>query len=105
MTPGTDPMPFRVTVMRGREQAVLRLEGELDYASVQELSDAVDHVLACNPSVIVVDAADLEFADVAGLRPLIDLAARLGPGTVQIRRAPRQIRRVLQLLDLDDLLA
>ena len=104
MTPGYDPTPFRATVVRRRGPATVRVAGELDYATMGELSAALEEVLADEPATIVVDAHDLEFADVAGLRPIFELAAVGSPVSVKVRGARLPLVRLLRLLDLADLL-
>ena len=104
MTPGYDPTPFRATVVRRRGPATVRLAGELDYATTGTLSAALAEVLAAEPAVVVVEAHDLEFADVAGLRPIFELASDASPVSVKVRGARKPIVRLLQLLDLADLL-
>lgn len=104
MTPGYDPTPFRATVVRHRGPAVLRLAGELDYATLGELADSLTELMADNPPQVVVEAQDLEFADVAGLRPLIELANRTPPVVVTVRGARLPIARLFRLLGLAHLL-
>lgn len=104
MTPGPDPTGFRATVVRRRGSAALRLAGELDYATMGELADALAQVLASKPARVVLEVEDLEFADVAGLRPIFELSTRTPPVEVKVRGARRPITRLLRLLDLADLL-
>lgn len=104
MTPGYDPTPFRATIVSRRGPATLRVTGELDYATKGELEDALAEVLAGKPTLVVLEAHDLEFADVAGLRPLLDLVAGASPVQVKVRGARRQIARLLGLLDHADML-
>ena len=104
MTPGYDPMPFRATVVRRSRPATVRLAGELDYATMGQLSVALTEVLADAPAMVVVEAHDLEFADVAGLRPIFELASDASPVSVKVRGARLPLVRLLRLLDLADLL-
>ena len=104
MTPGSAPTPFRATVVTRRGPAVLRLAGELDYATAGQLADALREVAAQKPAQLVVDAQDLEFADVAGLKPLLDMCSRMPRGAVQVRGARRPVARLLSVLELSDLL-
>ena len=107
MTAGYDAMPFRVSVVRSGRRAVIRLDGELDYASAPELERAVDDLLAEDrPEIVVVESARLSFADVVGAGLLIDTADRLAPdGQLVVRDAVDQLVHVLTLLDRADLLA
>ncbi len=100
MTGGYDATPFRVSVVRSGKRAVVRLAGELDCATAPELETALlDLTGPDQPRVVVVDAAELTFADVVGLGLLIDTSVRLEPsGQLRVRAASRQVARVLTLL-------
>jgi anti-anti-sigma factor len=104
VTPGYDPTLFRATVVRHRGPATVRLAGELDYATKDELAAALAEVLADKPSLVVLEAHDLEFADVAGLRPVFELVDAASPVEVKVRGARLPIARLFGLLDLADLL-
>ncbi|MBV9292324.1 MAG: STAS domain-containing protein [Frankiales bacterium] len=96
--------PLRLSVVQTGDTAVLRAEGELDYATAPELERRLSEVLADpRPKRILVDAEGLSFADVSGLDPLIRQAMSLGPGVIRIRNAPRPVARVIRLLDMADL--
>jgi len=102
--PSSSPL-LRVSVTRTGSTAVLRIEGELDYATAPELAQHLAEVVrAARPKQIVVEADGIAFADVAGLDPLIRLAQGFGPGVVRVRKAPRPLARVIRLLDMADLL-
>lgn len=100
MTGGYDATPFRVSVVRSGKRAVVRLAGELDCATAPQLQTALlDLTGPDRPRVVVVDAAELTFADVVGLGLLIDTSVRLEPsGQLRVRAASRQVARVLTLL-------
>ena len=106
MTAGYDAVPFRVSVVRSGDRAVVRLAGELDCASAPELERAFDDLLgADHPTLVVVEATRLAFTDVVGAGLLIDTADRLAPtGQLVVRDAGRQLTRVLTLLEREDLL-
>jgi anti-anti-sigma factor len=96
--------PLRLSVVRTGDTAVLRAEGELDYATAPELQRHLSELLAGpRPKRILVDAEALSFADVAGLDPLIQVAQALGPGVIRIRNPTRPLARVIRLLDMADL--
>ena len=100
MTGGYDALPFRVSVVRSGNRAVVRLAGDLDCATAPELEAALADLTGKDrPRVVTVEAAELTFADVVGLGLLIDTAVRLEPsGHLRVRGASRQIARVLTLL-------
>lgn len=96
---------LRISVTRSRGRAVLRLDGELDCATAPDVEAALEALLADPepPTLVVVDAARLRFADVAGLRPLVEARHRLPRGsTLQLRNATHTLVRVIRLLDLAD---
>jgi anti-anti-sigma factor len=96
---------LRVSVVRTGDTAVLRLDGELDCATADQVDEALDAVLADHqpPQVILIDADRLAFVDVSGLAPLIRVRRQLPPGgSLQLRNARRQVVRVIRLLDLAD---
>jgi anti-anti-sigma factor len=106
VTAGDDAMPFRVAVVRSGRRAVIRLDGELDYASAPEFERVVDDLLADNrPDIVVVESARLTFADVVGAGLLIDTADRMAPdGQLVVRDAGQQLVHVLTLLERADIL-
>ena len=105
MTLAPEDTSCRVTVVQDRAHAVIRLAGELDFASMPLLAEALAGLLTSDgPTSILVEAQQLEFADVAGLRPLLDLAERMQPGSIKIAGARRRVARVFQLLDHQGLL-
>lgn len=104
MSRASNPTPFSVTITTDRDRTLLRLKGELDFATVGELAPVVARLLQDAPTAVVIEARQLEFADLVGMRPLLDLADILPPGAVRVRGARRPVVRVLQALDRADLL-
>lgn len=106
MTAGYDDTPFRVSVVRSGDRAVVRLVGELDCASAPELERAFNDLLSTDhPTLVVIEATRLSFTDVVGAGLLIDTSDRLAPnGKLVVRDAGRQLTRVLTLLEREDLL-
>lgn len=95
---------FDVDVTDEDSAVRLRLAGELDLATVGRLEHALAPVIGDERTPaqrIIVDMTALEFADLAGLRPLLaarsDLAKR--GGTVSFVHPPYPVRRILELLD------
>ena|SRR5438067_500662 len=79
----------------------LRPAGELDLVTVPALNDALRAALAEKPDRIVIDLADVSFADVTGLRPVLSAQrtmARRG-GRLEIRHASPQVSRVIHLCE------
>ena len=106
MTAGYDPTPFRVSVVRSGREARVRLTGELDVATAPELEAALEGLIEPDPpELVIVEAADLSFADVVGLGILIETNERLAPeGRLRLHEPARQIVRVLDLLDQHELI-
>ncbi|GAA0975066.1 hypothetical protein GCM10009555_032300 [Acrocarpospora macrocephala] len=77
------------------DRAGLRIEGELDYATLPALTRALASMGGGSFSV---DLSGLAFVDVAGLRALVTAAAALPIGHVlTLRSVPRHARRLLNL--------
>jgi anti-anti-sigma factor len=90
-------------------RADIRLDGELDITSSPLLETVVDQVLAARRvprcTLLVVDMSGVVFADASGISPLLlarAVLARRG-GRIELRHCRRGVRRLLRLLDLDDL--
>jgi anti-sigma B factor antagonist len=97
--------PFELVVLRSGQTAVIRVAGELDCATAPRLAGALAEVTRERPTRIVVDAAQLEFVDPAGARPLLETAHALpADGALRVRGAPPRVRRVFALLGLTPLL-
>jgi anti-anti-sigma factor len=76
----------------------LRLVGELDMATVPELEAALSTATA----PVVLDLAELSFIDSAGLHALVRYARALnGNGPLVLKNMPAQVRRVFELMKLD----
>lgn len=68
---------FTVTSRLEQGATVLAVRGELDLATYPTLEHEIDRVLASAPELVVLDLAELQFMDVAGLRALLRLDQRL----------------------------
>ncbi|HEX8001167.1 MAG TPA: STAS domain-containing protein [Mycobacteriales bacterium] len=75
-TPGTAPVPARLTANRIGEVAVVRCAGDLDLAAVDTFTAAVANALLDRPTGLVLDLAEVAFCDTVGLRILLSAAAR-----------------------------
>jgi anti-sigma B factor antagonist len=81
---------------------VLRVQGEVDMASADQLRDALGDALEADPT-LVVDLAGVTFIDVAGLRAILGPAESLnGRGPLTLVNAGR-VARLLAVLDLGDI--
>jgi anti-anti-sigma factor len=90
--------------------ALITLRGELDIATSGLLQALLDDLLRARRvprlSRLVLDTHDLGFADASGLAPVLHARAVLSRrgGTLELRQPSPAVRRLLQLLDLAELL-
>ncbi len=106
-TPSRRPAPgpdLRITLTTSGANVVVRLSGELDVVTVTAFDRVVADVFAGSPPpVLVVDLADLTFADCAGLSGLVVARNRAtASGTSLVLAQPRpNVARTLSLTGLD----
>ena len=55
----------------------LKLDGELDMATAEQLRMAVDHAIAAATAVLVLDVAELRFADSSGIALWVSWSSRV----------------------------
>jgi anti-anti-sigma factor len=91
--PGAEQPYFRIEI----ERDAISLHGELDAMSAHLVQEAVA-VVARSPRGIVLDARDLWFIDMAGVRVLISLAAADPARSVVLRDARPRVVKVLGLV-------
>lgn len=91
----------RLQIIPLEDRCGLRLEGELDLASREALASALD-VEILPGADLYVDLAELSFADIGGLRVLLNPALRLDVGRrlFLVSASPR-LRRMLEILGWD----
>jgi anti-sigma B factor antagonist len=83
------------------EPPVLRVEGEIDMATADQLRTALSKALS-DDAAVVVDMAGVTFIDASGIRVLLETAAsRDGLGPLTLVNAGR-VSWLLDLLGLDD---
>lgn len=89
-------------VARGRAP-VVELVGELDIASAETVRQTVMPLVA-EADELIVDATALVFADATGLSALMPAAHELRNrnGRLVLRNPTRLVRRVIDLLSLDE---
>ena len=99
-------VPLRVAVRAEGASTVVSLDGELDLASAERLRPQLLAAVRARPRTLVLDVSGLRFVDASGVSVLLEAQralARSG-GAVVLRRPPRVVRRVVQLLELQDAL-
>jgi len=106
---GNRPAPdaFRAELLRVGRSVLLAVDGELDLATSRQLraaTDGIDDPL--DPPDVTVDLSRLEFVDAAGVAALVELrnAVHDAGGGIHLRSARPNVRRVLELVELVDLL-
>jgi anti-anti-sigma factor len=76
----------------------IAISGELDMAGVRRLDEALRERTMLDD--LVLDLADLTFVDSYGIRALLDLAVRLRPHRLILRRARPEVAKVIELTGL-----
>jgi anti-anti-sigma factor len=98
-----------VDMLAGDDSVRIRLAGELDVSTSPLLQTVVEQALAGRRQprcrLLVLDMGEVTFADASGLCPVLlarAVLARRG-GRVELRHCRPAVRRLLRVLDLDDL--
>jgi anti-anti-sigma factor len=103
-----DTPPLRITVDTDGATTVLRLAGELDLATAEQLRERVRTLLGYGTVLekLVLDLAGLEFLDVTGLGALLETRRKLSATGVAfaLRRPRPMVVRMLGLLNLEEAL-
>jgi anti-sigma B factor antagonist len=97
------PAEFRVQVDRGQSGVKLRIVGEIDIATIKQLEETRDAVLADGPATLVIDLSTVGFLDSSGLKFLLQTnehAQDLGC-ELQIVRPAESVMKVFTLTGAD----
>ena len=93
--------PLRIDHDRRGGTTVLRVDGEIDLLTVDQLGAAFDQALAGARRTLVVDVRGVTFVDCAGIGLLVDARWRADRRGVEMRlAASRTVARTVALLDL-----
>ena len=86
--------------------AQVRLRGDVDAVAAPELADACNRAFASGARSLVIDCAEVEFMDSAGLSALLDAQQRTEGrfGSVTVRQPSDFILRLLHISGLADVL-
>jgi anti-sigma B factor antagonist len=79
---------------------VIELGGELDIASLPDVTPRVDELLGSAPGPACLDLAELGFLDSSGVTMLVRLANHFQP--LRTVRVSEPVRRVIEVLGLRD---
>jgi anti-anti-sigma factor len=92
---------FSITIERFPTAARAKLVGELDLFGTELLADMTEELLASNPPPrdVVLDLNGLVFADLVGVRGLVESCDLLAKSAswISVVRVPRKVERVLTL--------
>jgi anti-anti-sigma factor len=94
---GGDMQGFTATWQEG----VLRLSGELDLATDEDLLAAFRSASA-DGSEVIVDLSELQFIDSTGICALMTIAQEASPRGVVLRSPRRAVQKVIDLTRLED---
>jgi anti-sigma B factor antagonist len=83
--------------------ALLRVEGEIDTLTADELERGMEQLLAAPSGVLVVDLSNVTFMASSGLAVLIRAAHQAGERRLRIVAAARAVRRPLEITGSDQL--
>lgn len=93
-----------VTVAFVSEHVVVGVHGEVDMVTAPTLGGLLSALVDRGHTNLVLDFADLDFLDCAGLRVIACTSARLQPsGSLSIRSLPAITRRILEITGVDEL--
>ena len=93
---------LQVKVERSTGPPVVRLAGELDMESAQEVRKTIEELLD-KEGRFALDLGDVTFIDSSGLHLLIDAADRLdGAGPLTLLSVPPRVLRVMEIVGLSD---
>lgn len=100
-----DAADLEIQLVRAPDQLVVRLSGEVDISNAAKIPATV-HAAAGDVSLVVLDLAELRFADSAYLHATVSIAERLAEEgkRLAIRNAPKHAQRLLELAQLTHLL-
>jgi anti-sigma B factor antagonist len=89
-------------VSREDGTAVIRLSGELDMVSVENVRSVIEGALAGHGDRLVFEVSGLEFMDSSGIALLISMTRKAT--TVEVRNPTAIVRRIIELTGLTDIL-
>ncbi len=95
---------FGVDARHGPHELLLAIRGEVDMATAPLLQRALALATESGRSLVVLDLTDLEFIDASGIGVIVRARRLLGErGDLRLRSAAPLIRRMLSIVELDEL--
>lgn len=99
---GGELLELDVEHQPGAARAVVRIEGDVDTASVGELNAVLERVIGAGATELHLDLDRVPFMDSTGLGALLAARTKLqGRGAVVIERASPAVRRTVEVAGLD----
>ena len=101
----TNAPPFRLETTLTGTRAVIKLAGELDHVTAEQLTEAYERTCHSTHARLVLDLADVTFVDSAGLRGLIEIERRARERRVALETVPppEPVRAVFRLSGVEPL--
>ncbi|MEO3789680.1 STAS domain-containing protein [Nonomuraea sp. B10E15] len=88
---------LHITRVRTPDTSLIRLDGQIDASNSEAVRSTLTQTRHQHAHVVI-DVGRVTFADVTGTRSLADVTR--GSRSAQLRRIPRQVKRVPDLLEL-----
>jgi anti-sigma B factor antagonist len=89
-------------VSRENGTAVIRLSGELDMVSVENVRSIIEGALSSDGDRLVFEVSALDFMDSSGIALLISMTRKVK--AVEVRNPTAIVRRIIELTGLTDIL-
>jgi anti-sigma B factor antagonist len=83
------------------QDGVLRLSGELDLATAEDLLIAFRSMSDGDGSEVILDLSELEFIDSTGIYAFVTIAREASPRGVVLRSPRRLVRKVIDLTRIE----
>lgn len=96
--------PLEIRSERRGDEHVIALFGELDLSDADRVAEEIMRVEGTDAETILIDLAGLAFIDSTGVRIIIEADARSrgNGGRLRLLRGPRTVRRVFEIVGLND---
>jgi AraC family transcriptional regulator, regulatory protein of adaptative response / methylphosphotriester-DNA alkyltransferase methyltransferase len=96
--------PFAIAIEQGAGEAVVKLAGELDIATVGSVRQALEALRDRDVRLLTIDLSQLEFIDSTGLQVLLELDAeqRADGFQMRIRRGTRAVQHIFAIAGVAD---
>jgi len=94
----------RLSVMREGDLVVIHAGGELDFAAVEKLREALAHAAKCESEAILIDCRNVTFIDTETIKTMLGAQIDLADAgkTLRLRNCSPNIHRILTILGLAD---